>query len=73
MPLLKIEAAHSEGRLHLNGELHYGTGESAKSVIFQTSLAAPDSYVPEEDFYKREIAAMADALSKARIRVAKAT
>ena len=73
MPLLKIESAHSEGRLHLTCELHYGVGESAKSVTLQTSLAVPGSYVPEDEFYKREIAEMADALAKARIRVAKAT
>jgi hypothetical protein len=67
MPLLKIDATHSEGRLYLNCELYYGTGESAKSVTIQTSLAVPVSYVPEDEFYKREISAIADALVKARI------
>ena len=73
MPLLKIEPTHSEGRVHLSCELHYGAGESAQSVTFQTSLAVSDSYVPEDEFFKREIAAIADALARARIRVVRAT
>ncbi len=70
MPLLKIDSAHSEGRVHLKCELHYGAGESERAVNFQASLPIPSSDVPEYDFYKREIAEIANALAKARIRVA---
>jgi hypothetical protein len=62
---------HFGDRFNLRSELHYGTGESAKSVTFQTSLPIPDPSISEDDFYKQEIAAMADALRTARIRFAR--